>query len=172
MVDLQACRPIAALFALTMLLSRVTAEDNATQNRTLPVNSTGHFDPAKYSFPLPNNSNHVLSEGMAANTTFRHNMTVNSTMPTAGHHNHQQGAKYILPLQLNTTGVGGKSEGASIESADTNSSASALASPSSASATIKSVPGFVKRQGQNFVVNGKAAYFAGTNAWCAHLSQS
>ena len=92
-------------------------------------------------------------------------MTVNSTMPTAGHFDLQQSAKYILPVANKTTGVSGTTEGARVESADATTSASIVASPTSASAQIESVPGFVRAQGQNFVVNGKAAYFAGTNAW-------
>ena len=165
MVGLQAHGPIAALFAVLIVLSRVSAEYNTTHNSTLPANATGHFDPAKYRLPLPIDSAQGLAEGEASNATTHHNVTLNSTMPTAGHYEFQQSAKYILPMPNNTMGVSATVEGARVESADSNTSTSVVASPTSASAKIESVPGFVKAQGQNFAVNGKAAYFAGTNAW-------
>lgn len=165
MVGMWAYRSIAALVAFTVVLSRVSAENNATHNATLPANATGPFNPAKYTLPLPIDTTHALTEGVAANATSHHNMTVNSTMPTAGHYDLQQSAKYILPVANKTAGGSGTTEGARVESADANTSTSVVASPTSASAQIESVPGFVRAQGQNFVVNGKAAYFAGTNAW-------
>lgn len=164
-MGLQAHRPIAELVAVLIVLSRVSAEYNATHNATLPTNATGHFDPAKYSFPVPIDPTQGLAEGEASNATSHYNMTINSTMPTAGHYDFQQSAKYILPMPKNSTGVSGSIEGARVESAGSNTSTSVVASPTGASAKIESVPGFVKAQGQNFVVNGKAAYFAGTNAW-------
>ena len=153
------------LVAFIVVLSRVSAQSNVTHNTTLPTNATGHFDPAKYRLPLPINSTHGLTEGVASNVTIQYNRTVNNTMPMAGQFSLQQSAKYILPVPTNTTDVSGTTEGARVESAASNTSASVVASPTSASAEIESVPGFVRTQGQNFAVNGKAAYFAGTNAW-------
>ena len=160
MSGVQAYRPFAVLVAFTLVLSRVSAVYDTTHNATLPSNSTAHYNPAKYSLPLPVNSTLEVAEGLASNATTHHNRTINSTMPMADQFDLQQSAKYILPVPNNTTSV---TEGAKVESAATNTSV--VASPTSASAQIESVPGFVRTQGQNFVVNGKAAYFAGTNAW-------
>ena len=135
-MGMRAYRSIAALVAFTVVLSRVSADTNAT----LPANATGPFNPAKYTLPLPIDTTHALTEGVAANATSHQNMTVNSTMPTAGHFDLQQSAKYILPVANKTTGVSGTTEGARVESADATTSASIVASPTSASAQIESVP--------------------------------
>ena len=59
-------------------------------------------------------------------------------------------------------------EDAKLESAASSPSVGLGLNSSAANATIESVPGFVKTQGQQFSLNGRAAYFAGTNAWCDH----
>ncbi|BDA49883.1 probable mannan endo-1,4-beta-mannosidase 3 at C-terminar half [Coccomyxa sp. Obi] len=66
---------------------------------------------------------------------------------------HFDPAKYALPIPVkNSTTEAAKA--ARVESAVTT--VKTLASK---------VPGFVSASGQNFILNGKAAYFAGTNAW-------
>ena len=59
-------------------------------------------------------------------------------------------------------------EGAKIEAAAPSPSVGLGLNSSATNATVESVPGFVKTQGQQFSLNGRAAYFAGTNAWCDH----
>ncbi len=173
MARLQACRRIVALVVCTTVCSSVSG-----QNATLPADKVGHFDPSKYRLPVPVNSTGAVTEGVVSNVTVTHNMAINSTMPTANHWDFQQNPKYILPLPKNTTDVSGTAAGARVESALSPSASPSVAtvegspsaasiedSPSVAPAKIEAVSGFVKTQGQNFVLNGKAAYFAGTNAW-------
>ncbi len=66
---------------------------------------------------------------------------------------HFDPAKYTLPIPVkNATNEAAKA--ARVESAVTT-----------AQAFASKIPGFVSASGQNFILNGKAAYFAGTNAW-------
>ncbi|CAL5219410.1 g1238 [Coccomyxa viridis] len=79
---------------------------------------------------------------------------------------HFDPAKYALPLPSNATNASGKGvEGAKIEAAAPSPSVGLGLNSSATNATVESVPGFVKTQGQQFSLNGRAAYFAGTNAW-------
>ena len=155
-----------------MVFTRGAVGENGTStahNVGQPINNASQFDPAKYILPLPSNKTSSLAgvEGEKANVTVSHNKTILSTSPTASRKDLQQNPKYILPIpSKNATAPSLATEGARVEgapSAASSSSASIPESPSSAS--IESVSGFVKTQGQNFVVNGKAAYFAGTDAW-------
>ncbi|CAK0742592.1 hypothetical protein CVIRNUC_001407 [Coccomyxa viridis] len=99
------------------------------------------------------------------NGTINVNTTINSTHPTASYWNLEENPKYVLPLPPH----GPTPHNATVEDARMalaeSPSVSIAGTQSSASAKIETAPGFVKTQGQNFVLNGKAAYFAGTNAW-------
>ena len=70
---------------------------------------------------------------------------------------HYDPAKYTLPIPVkNSTSEAAKA--ARVESAVTT-----------AQAFASKIPGFVSASGQNFILNGKAAYFGGTNAWWVRL---
>lgn len=158
---------LAAIVVCVCISSGVVAQNDSSQNGTLPATKVAHLDSAKYNLPLPANASVAAAVADAANATLTHNKTIASTMPTANYWDLQQNPKYNLPVpSKNATVANGAAEGARIESAAAPSpTVSSTESQASDSAKIESVPGFVRTQGQNFVLNGKAAYFAGTNAW-------
>ena len=131
----------------------------------LPPSDVGHFDPSKYSLPLPPNKTASSADGAGMNGIINVNITINSTHPTASYWNLEENPKYALPLPpQGPTPHNATVEDARMAPAESPSVSIAKTQPST-SAKIETVPGFVKTQGQNFILNGKAAYFAGTNAW-------
>ena len=158
----------AVPFCTFFLLSSEVAADIAPAPSPiveLPPSDVGHFDPSKYSLPVPPNKTAASADGAGLNGTINVNVTINSTRPTASYWNLEENSKYVLPLPPNgTTPKNATAEAAEMAPAPGPTS-SIADTQSSASARIEAVPGFVKTQGQNFVLNGKAAYFAGTNAW-------
>ena len=131
----------------------------------LPPSDIGHFDPSKYSLPVPPNKTAASADGAGVNGTINVNITINSTHPTASYWQLEDNPKYVLPLPpKGPTPHNATAEAAGMAPAQ-SPNVSFAGSHSTASAKIETVPGFVKTQGQNFVLNGKAAHFAGTNAW-------
>ena len=136
-------------------------------NITLPESAVSHFDPAKYDLPLPSSVSLASAESDAANVTIRHgNNSIANPAPTVNHWDLQQNPKYTLPIPSKAaTAPSGKGGHARVESAAPSPPVSGFKNQSRASAHIEGVPGFVKTKGEQFMLNGRAAYFAGTNAW-------
>lgn len=168
MAGANACVLLAGV-VLGLAMTGVSALNGTkhSPNVTLPETAVGHFDPAKYDLPLPSSVSLASAESDVANVTISHgNMSIASPAPTANHWDLQQNPKYTLPIpNKNATAPSGRGEHARVESAAPSPPVSGFKNQSRASAHIEGVPGFVKTQGQQFMLNGRAAYFAGTNAW-------
>lgn len=156
----------AATLMLVAVSSGMAVQNTTAQNVTLPPAEAFYFNTANYSLPLLSNATHAPAEFKAANGTISPNVTIESADPTANYWDVEQNPKYVLPVPIKNASVPhAAAKGAKIESAAPSSATSVAPGPSRTSASIEDVPGFVKTQGHNFVLNGRAAYFAGTNAW-------
>ena len=171
MTGLHARGGIAA-FLLFVIHCGMTAADIASApspNGPLQHHqNAGHIAPAYHGPPRLPNATAASAEGRASTGSARLNITANGTHPSPNHWNLEENTKYILPLPSkgtpppNTSAKHGRSE---MASPAPKASLSVNGTQSTAAAKIESVPGFVSTQGQNFMLNGRAAYFAGTNAW-------
>ena len=156
---------VAAAVLLVTACAAVDVQNDTALDAMLPTTSVGHFDPAKYALPLPSNATNASGKGEASTGI----ITSNTTIPSVHRSRPLLSVRktpfvYIL-YQRGRQSLGIGVEGAKIESAAPSPSASLGSNSSSTNATVESVPGFVKTQGQQFSLNGRAAYFAGTNAW-------
>ena len=171
MTGLHARGGIAA-FLLLLIHCEVTAADIAPAPSPFgPLqyhHNAVHIAPAYHSPPLLPNATAASAEGRASTGSTRPNITANGTHPSLNHWNIEGNTKYVLPLPSkgtpppNTTAKHGRSGDASPAP---KPSLSVNGTQPTAAAKIESVPGFVSTQGQSFMLNGRAAYFAGTNAW-------
>ena len=161
-----------AAFLLFVIRCGMMAADSASPPTPSGPLIHSHNDdriaPAYHSPHLARNVTAPPAEGRASTASARLNSTANGTHPALNYWNLEENSKYVLPLP---------SKGTSPPNATAKPGRSGIASPASkpsidingiqsiAAAKIESVPGFVSTQGQNFMLNGRAAYFAGTNAW-------
>ncbi len=166
---------VAAVSICLLQASPVIAQDSSASRPSLSLQDVSHFDASKYALPLPSNGAAVSAEGNNQTASLA---AIASAMAEAAAESPSQDSKYILPVPSQVP----KAEGAAAES-PASAPTAALSKGSSArteavagsaaeteavtgtSAQIEAVSGFVQRQGQNFVLNGKTVYFAGTNAW-------
>ena len=171
MTGLHAQRGIAAFLLFVIHCGMIAADIASAPSPVGPLQhhqSASHIAPAYHSPPLPPNATAASAEGRASTGSARPNITANGTHPSFNHWNVEVNSKYVLPLPSkgtappNTTARHGRSGNASPAP---KPSLSVDGIQSTAAAKIESVPGFVSTQGQNFMLNGRAAYFAGTNAW-------
>ena len=166
MAFVRAWRIGAAAVVLVALYADVEALNSTALDARLPAISVGHFDPSKYALPLPSNATSASGEGDASTGSTICNTIVHRA------YNHlppsSTVARHILYPSCNRKdghALDAGVEGAKIESAAPSPRAGLASNSSNAYATIEAVPGFVKTQGQQFSLNGRGAYFAGTNAW-------
>ena len=131
-------------------------------------NNTVHIAPADISPPLLPDATTASAEGGATTASARLNTAANGTHPSLYHWNLKSNPKYVLPVPSKGTSppnTMAKREGSKEASPAPKPSIGVHGIQSTAAAKIESVPGFVSTHGQNFMLNGRAAYFAGTNAW-------
>ena len=147
---------LAAILCMCSLQTHlVAAQPGSAPSPSSTLQDVSHFDPSKYALPVPSKNAAASSE--AGNQTASL-AAIADTIATAAAVSPSEQPKYILPVPSQVPAP----EGARAESAV---AAPSTALSASSAAKIESVSGFVQRQGQNFVLNGKTVYFAGTNAW-------
>ena len=149
-----ACYILGLLFVCSLQSSLVAAQAASapSPSSTVSQQDVSHFDASKYALPVP-------AKNAAASSEAGNQTASLAAIATASAESPSEQPKYILPVPSQVPAP----QGAKTESAV--SVPSAPLSKGSAAAKIEAVSGFVTRQGQNFVLNGKTVYFAGTNAW-------